>query len=138
VTSSVYFSSDVANPDTYAKFYADLQMFTTTMGEPDPGVFMRQFNSWEAAARENKWQGRNITRWRSEEYDKHYQAAASELDAVKRAARFVAMNDLVVGDCVVIPVVYRPRVSAMSHKLKARLSGWDNDMWDLRNWYREG
>jgi peptide/nickel transport system substrate-binding protein len=138
VTSSVYFSSDVANPDTYAKFYSDLQMFTTTMGEPDPGVFMRQFNSWEAAARENKWQGRNITRWRSEEYDKHYQAAASELDAVKRAARFVAMNDLVVGDCVVIPVVYRPRVSAMSHKLKARLSGWDNDMWDLRNWYREG
>jgi len=137
VTSSVYFSSDVANPDTYAKFYADLQMFTTTMGEPEPGVFMRQFNSWEAAARENKWQGRNITRWRSEEYDKHYQAAASELDAVKRAARFVAMNDLVVGDCVVIPVVYRPRVSAMSHKLKARLSGWDNDMWDLRNWYRE-
>jgi len=138
VTSSVYFSSDVANPDTYAKFYADLQMFTTTMGEPDPGVFMRQFNSWEAAARENKWQGRNITRWRSEEYDKHYQAAASELDAVKRAARFVAMNDLVVGDGAVIPVVYRPRVSAMSHKLKARLSGWDNDMWDLRNWYREG
>src|SRR4029450_13284763 len=78
VTSSVYFSSDVANPDTYTKFYADLQMFTTTMCEPDPGVFMRQFNSWEAASRENKWQGRNITRWRNEEYDKVYRAAASD------------------------------------------------------------
>ena len=27
VTASVFFSSDVANPDTYTKFYADLQMY---------------------------------------------------------------------------------------------------------------
>jgi peptide/nickel transport system substrate-binding protein len=112
-------------------------MFTTTMGEPDPEVFMRQFASWEVASKENKWQGRNITRWRSDEYDKKFQAAGSELDPVKRAALFIAANDLVVGDGAVIPVVYRPRVSAMSHQLRASLSGWDNDMWDLRNWYRE-
>jgi peptide/nickel transport system substrate-binding protein len=137
VTASVYFSSDVANPDTYSKFYSDLQMFTTTMGEPDPGVFMRQFTSWEIASKDNKWQGRNITRWRSDEYDKAFRSAESELDPVKRAALFVAMNDLVVGDPAVIPVVYRPRVSAITRQLKANLSGWDNDLWDLRNWYRE-
>ena len=45
VTASVFFSSDVANPDTYPHFYADLQMYTTTMTQPDPGVFMRQFLS---------------------------------------------------------------------------------------------
>jgi peptide/nickel transport system substrate-binding protein len=137
VTSSVYFSSDVANPDTYSKFYSDIQMFTTTMGEPDPEVFMRQFGSWEIASKENKWQGRNITRWRNDQYDRAFRTAESELDPVKRAALFVAMNDLVVGDPVVIPVVYRPRVSAISHQLKASLSGWDNDLWDLKNWYRE-
>src|SRR5262249_9607724 len=27
VTASVYFSSDVANPDTYTKFYTDIQMY---------------------------------------------------------------------------------------------------------------
>jgi peptide/nickel transport system substrate-binding protein len=137
VTASVYFSSDVANPDTYAKFYCDIQMFTTTMGEPDPGVFMRQFASWEIASKENKWQGRNITRWRNDEYDKAFRAAESELDPARRAALFIAMNDLVVGDPAVIPVVYRPRVSAMAHRLRANLSGWDNDLWDLKNWYRE-
>ena len=47
------------------------------------------------------------------------------------------MNDLVVGDPAEIPVVYRPRVSAISRQLRPNLSGWDNDMWDLRNWYRE-
>ena len=30
MTASVFFSSDVANPDTYPKFCCDLQMYTTT------------------------------------------------------------------------------------------------------------
>ena len=137
VTASVYFSSDVANPDTYAKFYTDMQMFTTNMGEPDPGFFMRQFLSSEIASKANKWQGRNITRWHNDDYDKAFHAAEGELDPVKRAALFIAMNDMVVGDPAVIPVVYRPGVSGMSRQLRATLSGWDNVLWDLRNWYRE-
>ena len=137
VVASVYFSSDVANPDTSRKFYTDIQMFTTTMAAPDPESFMRQFVSWDIASKENKWQGRNITRWRNEDYDKAFQAAENELDPVKRAALFIAMNDMVVGDPAVIPVVYRPGVSGLSHQLRARLSGWDNVLWDLSNWYRE-
>ena len=137
VVASVYFSSDMANPDTSRKFYTDIQMFTTTMAAPDPESFMRQFVSWDIASKENKWQGRNITRWRNEDYDKAFQAAENELDPVKRAALFIAMNDMVVGDPAVIPVVYRPGVSGLSHQLRARLSGWDNVLWDLSNWYRE-
>jgi peptide/nickel transport system substrate-binding protein len=137
VTASVYFSSDAANPDTYGKFYADMQMFTTNLTAPDPGFFMRQFLSSEVASKDNKWQGRNITRWQNDDYDKAFHAAEGELDPVKRAALFIAMNDMVVGDPVVIPVVYRPGVSAMSRQLRATLSGWDNVLWDLKNWYRE-
>jgi len=137
VTASVYFSSDAANPDTYSKFYADMQMFTTNLTAPDPGFFMRQFLSSEVASKDNKWQGRNITRWQNDDYDKSFHAAEGELDPVKRAALFIAMNDMVVGDPVVIPVVYRPGVSAMSRQLRATLSGWDNVLWDLKNWYRE-
>jgi peptide/nickel transport system substrate-binding protein len=137
VVASVYFSSDVANPDTNRKFYCDVQMYTTTMGAPDPGIFMRQFLSSEVASKENKWQGRNICRWRSDEYDKAYAAADGQLDPVKRATLFIAMNDMVVNDPGVIPVVYRPRVSGISRQLRVSLSGWDNDLWDLQNWYRE-
>src|SRR5205085_3080845 len=75
VTPSVFFSSDVGNPDTYSHFYCDIQMYTPTMTEPDPEAFMRVFNSWEISSKENKWQGRNITRWRSDEYDKAFRAA---------------------------------------------------------------
>jgi len=138
VTSSVYFSSDVANPDTYAKFYSDIQMYNTNMGAPDPELFMRRFVSWEVAAKENKWQGRNITRWRNEEYDNTFRMAEGELDPVKRAALFIKMNDAVVQEPVVIPVAYRPMVAAISHRLRATLSGWDNTFWNLKDWYREG
>ncbi|MCU7370900.1 peptide ABC transporter substrate-binding protein [Paucibacter sp. O1-1] len=137
VTASVFFSSDVGNPDTYTKFFCDVQMYTTTMTQPDPELFMNQFASWEAASKDNKWQGRNLSRWSNEEYDKAFRAAESELDPVKRAALFIRMNELVCSDPVVIPVVYRPRVAAVANKLYAPLSGWDNDMWNLKDWFKE-
>jgi peptide/nickel transport system substrate-binding protein len=137
VTASVFFSSDVANPDTYPHFTADIQMYTTTMAQPDPGVFMRQFLSAEVAAKANKYQGRNITRWQNADYDKMYEQADKELNAVKRAALFIAMNDLVIKDVVVIPVVTRPAVVAAGSKLMAPLSGWDSNLYALQDWYRE-
>jgi peptide/nickel transport system substrate-binding protein len=137
VTASVYFSSDVANPDTYSKFYCDMQMYTTNMTGPDPEIFMNQFTSWEAATKENKWQGRNITRWRNQEYDQAFRAAESELDPIKRAALFISMNDRVCADHAVIPVVYRPTVSAVASKLRVDISGWDNNTANLKDWYRE-
>ncbi len=137
ILASVFFSSDVANPDTYTKFYNDTQMYTTTMTQPDPQLFLAQFVSWEIAQKENKWAGLNITRWRNAEYDALYKAAESELDTVKRAALFIRMNDLVIKNIVVIPVVYRPDVAAAINGLKTRLSGWDSQLAYLKDWYRE-
>ena len=138
VTASVFFSSDVANPDTYSHFYTDIQMYTTTMTQPDPELFMLQFTSGEAATKDNKWQGKNITRWKSEEYDKLFHASEAEMDPVKRAALFIRMNDLVIQNAVVVPVVARPGVAAVSNRLRAERSGWDSDFWALQNWYHEG
>ena len=138
VAASQFFSSDVANPDTYSHFYTDIQMYTTTMTQPDPELFMLQFTSWEVASKDNKWQGRNITRWRNEEYDKLFRATEGEMDPVKRAALFIKMNDLVIQNIVVIPVVQRPAVTAISNRLRVERSGWDSDFWALHNWYREG
>ena len=137
VTASVFFSSDVANPDTYTKFYCDLQMYTTTMTQPDPEVFLRQFLSNEAATKENKWQGLNITRWQNKEYDDIHKAASVELDPIKRAAMLIKLNEMAVNDQVVIPVVARPGVAAMNEKLVAVMSGWDNNTWDIQDWYKE-
>ncbi|MEO8738813.1 MAG: ABC transporter substrate-binding protein, partial [Casimicrobiaceae bacterium] len=137
ITASVFFSSDVANPDTFTKFYSDIEMYTTTMTQPDPEIFINQFASWEAATKANKWQGRNITRWRNDEFDKALRAAEVELDPVKRVALFIRMNDLVIQHRAIIPVASRPRVRASNLKLRVPESAWDSDFWSLQDWYRE-
>ena len=38
---------------------------------------------------------------------------------------------------VVIPIVARLGVAAAKNNLVVELSGWDNNTWDLPNWYRE-
>lgn len=137
VTGAVFFSSDVANPDTYGKFWCDMQMYTTTMTQPDAERFMDQYTSREVSSKANKWLGRNICRYRNEEYDKAYHAAEAELDPVKRAALFIGMNDMVIKDNAVIPLISRPRARGANLKLVSTLSGWDLDFSTLQNWYRE-
>ena len=137
VVGSVFFSSDTANPDTYPHFYCDAQMYNTTMPQPDPQLFMNQYVSWQVANRENKWQGRNISRWQSKEYDELYKQAEQELDAVKRAAMYIKLNDMVVGDNYIQPVAARSRVAAVKGGVTAHFSGWDNDLWQLASWYRD-
>ena len=68
-----------------------------------------------------------------------YNAAETELDPVKRAALFIKMNDMVVNDHVVIPVVYRPRVAAAcANELTAPISAaGTTTSGDLQDWYRE-
>ena len=137
VTAAVFFGSDVANPDTYQKFWSDMQMYTTNMAQPDPQIFMEQFTTEQISQKANKWSSRNLVRWSSKEYDDTFKAAQVEFDAVKRAAMFIKMNDLVVADGHVIPLFNRPRPRGVIAKLNAPLSGWDNDTWMLGFWSRD-
>jgi peptide/nickel transport system substrate-binding protein len=136
VVASVFFSSDSANPDTFMHFYTDLEMFTET-ADPDPQTLMELFISWEIVTKANKWQGRNRCRWRREEYDRMYRQAESELDPVKRAALFIGMNDLLIKERAVIPVLQRSDVAAFNTKIRATLSPWEGPFWLLYDWYRE-
>jgi peptide/nickel transport system substrate-binding protein len=136
VVASVFFASDPANPDTYPHFYADLQMYNTTTGA-DPLWGMRVFTSQEVATKDNKWSGRNITRWRSEDYDRLWKAAETEMDPVKRAALFIRMNDMVIQNAVVIPVNWRNGVAAAATRLRGMdLTGWDSNLWRLPYWHK--
>ena len=136
VTASVFFSSDEGNPDTFPHFYADLQMYTTDAGRPDPGRFMRNFLSTEAAQKSNKWQGRNITRWQNADYDALWAQSEAEIDPIKRAGMLIALNDMVIDNIVVMGVVARPAVAAVSKTLTAEISGYDSYLWDLANYFR--
>jgi peptide/nickel transport system substrate-binding protein len=136
VTASVFFSSDAGNPDTYGKFWADIQMYTQSQGRPDPERLMQVFTSGEVASKANKWLGRNRGRWIDAEYDRLFAAAEFELDPVKRAALFIAMNDRVCGSHFVVPLLERPLVAGLAKNLRAPLSGWSNDVAFIHDWHR--
>ncbi|WP_395689898.1 peptide ABC transporter substrate-binding protein [Caenimonas koreensis] len=136
VTAAVFFSTDVANPDTNGKFIADLQMYAVTMGAADPLRMLDRFVSWEVASKANKWQGRNGSRYVSPEFDKLYRAAEVEMDPVKRAATIIAMNDLIARDVPAVPLISRTRVVGVANKLSVWTSPWDNDLAGLHSWYR--
>ncbi|MFX7747984.1 hypothetical protein ABTK03_21635, partial [Acinetobacter baumannii] len=75
--------------------------------------------------------------WRSEEYDRLFRVGQGELDPVKRAAIFIQLNDLVIADGHVMGVVNRPKAAAVINKLRTNVSGWDNSLWFIGEWFRE-
>jgi peptide/nickel transport system substrate-binding protein len=47
------------------------------------------------------------------------------------------MNDLLVQNHVVIPLVYRGDVSARANTLEgAIMNSWDSELWNIADWYR--
>jgi peptide/nickel transport system substrate-binding protein len=136
VKGGIYFSSDPGNPDTYSHFYTDIQMFTTST-DPDPQTFMERFTSWTMAQKANNWSGHNTFRWSDPAYDELWKQGAAELDLVKRAALFIQMNDMVVNQHVVIPVVWRNGQAVAANRLQGmHLSTWDQTTWNLSHWYK--
>jgi peptide/nickel transport system substrate-binding protein len=138
VVASAYFSSDVANPDTVRHFYADLQMYQLLMGRPDPQLYMERFTSWQIPSKDNKWSLGNTGRWRNDEYDRLWRASESEMDPVRRAALFIRMNDLVIREGVVIPVLWRHEATAVSSRLRGvEISPWESNLWNVAQWRSE-
>ena len=136
VTASVFFSSDVANPDTYTKLYTDMEMYTQQQLQPDPELFLNQLVSWEIANKENKWLGRNVSRFSDPEADAAFKAAQKELDPAKRAALLIRVNEIFCEANVILPLIARTRIAAAANNLVPTFSGWDVDTWSLASWYR--
>jgi peptide/nickel transport system substrate-binding protein len=59
------------------------------------------------------------------------------MDGAKRAAMFIRMNDLLIQNVVVIPIIWRTGVGAANARLRMTPSGWDSTLWNLAHWYRQ-
>ncbi|WP_446718035.1 peptide ABC transporter substrate-binding protein [Crocosphaera sp. Alani8] len=135
IDASIFFSGDPANNDTVEHFYADLQMFTTGNYSPDPSNYMKDYKCDEIPQKANNWVGNNYSRYCNPKYDQLWLAATKELDPKKRQAIFVEMNDILIKDFVVIPLVHRADVTAISNRLQGfDLTPWDRNTWNIKDW----
>lgn len=137
IDASVYFSGDPSSPDTVNRFEADLQMFTTGNSSPDPGSYMKWWTCDEIVTKANEWSLNNYARYCNPAYDRLWTAAATELDEEKRRDLLIQMNDLLIEDVALVPLVVRASVGAVSNRLDGvRLTPWDADTWNIKDWKR--
>lgn len=137
IDASVYFSGDPASRETLDRFSADLQMFATGNTNPDPGSYMQTYTCDEIAQKANSWSGSNYARYCNPEYDALWQQAAATLDPEERQDLFIQMNDLLIEDAAVMPIVHRADVSGVSNRLTGiNLTPWDLSTWNIAEWSR--
>ncbi|XTZ19768.1 MAG: peptide ABC transporter substrate-binding protein, partial [cyanobacterium endosymbiont of Rhopalodia fuxianensis] len=135
VDASIFFSSDPANNDTVEHFYADLEMFTTGNGNPDPSTYMKTYMCDTIPQKSNNWSGDNYSRYCNPEYDRLWQQATQELDTKKRKEIFIKMNDILVNDFVVIPLIHRADVVGISDNIQGfKSTPWDFNTWNIKDW----
>ncbi|GAB4225896.1 MAG: peptide ABC transporter substrate-binding protein [Stanieria sp.] len=138
IDPGVYFSSDPANNDTVEHFYADLQMYTSGNTNPDPGAYMQFMTCAQIPQQANNWTGNNNARYCNPKYDALWQQSTKELDREKRTQLFIQMNDLLIDEVAIIPLVHRADVVAFSNDLIGyEVTPWDLRTWDIMNWKRQ-
>jgi peptide/nickel transport system substrate-binding protein len=137
IDASVFFGGDPGSADTMQKFYADIQMYAGASDGPDPESYLATWTCGRAPTPENGWQGSNIARWCDPAYDALLATLSQTAGLNERAAIARQLNDMLVQNDVVVPLVDRGRVSAHANSLGGvRISAWDSELWNIADWYR--
>ncbi|MBS0123922.1 peptide ABC transporter substrate-binding protein [Thetidibacter halocola] len=137
VDSSVFFGGDAGSPDTFQKFYADVEMYANTFNGTDPQAYLGNALCDKAPRPETQWQGENISRFCMPEYDALWAELSKTADMAERQRIAKELNDMVVMNGGMIPLVHRGRLSAHSNTLGGViLNVWDSELWNVADWHR--
>lgn len=137
IDASVFFGSDPGSPDTYQKFYADLEMYANNFSGTDPQSYLANWLCSDSPRPETQWQGANIPRYCNSAYDALHKELTQTADLSERARIARELNDMLMQEVVMIPLVHRGRLSAHASSLGGvRLNVWDSELWNVADWYR--
>ncbi|WP_413867644.1 peptide ABC transporter substrate-binding protein, partial [Albidovulum sp.] len=132
VDASVFFGGDPGSPDTFQKFYADVEMYANNFDGTDPEPYLSQYLCDKIPGPDNGWQGENINRFCDPAYDTLVAELARTGEIEKRAEIAKKLNEMLTKDSyVVVPLVDRGRNSAHSNTLGGVvLNTWDSELWN--------
>jgi peptide/nickel transport system substrate-binding protein len=117
-------------------------MFTNGLLSPLPEMY---FAAWYAgpdnsniAQRANDWNGGNIQRYIDPAFDLLYEEATSTIDPERAAELYIRMNDHIIGDFVVVPLVAQPfGIYALANRIaedNIAAGTWEPLFWNIANW----
>lgn len=137
IDAAVFFGGDPASPDTYGKFYTDIEMYTNNFSGTDPEKYMANWGCNEVSGPDNQWLGNNIPRWCNPEYDALIAQMGQTSGLEDRSALAIQMNDMIVQAGIMIPLVHRGDVSVRANSLEGvRMNSWDSELWNIADWTR--
>lgn len=138
IDPSVFFGGDAASPDTFQKFYADVEMYANNFDGTDAEPYMAQYLCDKIPGPENQWQGENINRFCDPAYDALVKELSTTSGIDARGALVKKLNDMLTKDSnIVIPLVDRGRFSAKSNTLDGFvMNSWDTELWNAQDWTR--
>ncbi|MEX0953951.1 MAG: peptide ABC transporter substrate-binding protein [Rhizobiaceae bacterium] len=138
IDASVFFGGDPGSPDTFQKFYADVEMYANNFDGTDPEAYLAQHTCAKAPKPSTQWQGENINRYCDPEYDALVAELGQTADLEKRGEIGRKLNEMLTKESyVVVPLVDRGRVSAHANSLGGVvLNTWDSELWNVADWHR--
>ncbi|MBW4960519.1 peptide ABC transporter substrate-binding protein [Sulfitobacter sp. CW3] len=136
--ASVFFGGDPGSPDTFQKFYADVEMYANNFDGTDPQAYLSAYRCGGEPKPSSQWQGENINRFCNEEYDALLDELSRTGELSKRGEIAKRLNDIITKETMtIVPLVDRGRVSAASATLGGVvLNTWDSELWNAADWYR--
>ncbi|QPM89252.1 peptide ABC transporter substrate-binding protein [Pseudooceanicola algae] len=138
VSSSVFFGGDPGSPDTFQKFYADVEMYANNFDGTDPQAYLAQYRCGNEPKPSSQWQGENMNRYCDPAYDALLDELAQTGELEKRGEIAIKLNEMLTKESyTIVPLVDRGRVSAHSNSLGGVvLNTWDSELWNAADWYR--
>ncbi|MEL6310849.1 MAG: peptide ABC transporter substrate-binding protein [Pseudomonadota bacterium] len=137
IDASVFFGGDPASPDTFQKFYADIEMYTNNFAGVDPEAYMADWRCDAMPSPATQWQGANIPRFCDPAYDALTEEMARTADIKQRQELAKQMNDMLMQSYSLIPLIHRGNPAAHANTLGGvRMNDWDSELWNIADWYR--
>lgn len=137
IDASVFFGGDPSSPDTFQKFYSDVEMYTNGFSGTDPEAYFAGWTCGEIPTPDSGWLGSNITRFCNADYDALVAELANTAAIEERAEIGKQLNDIIVQNYAMIPLIHRGSVSAKSNTLTGvAINAWDSELWNIADWSR--
>ncbi|MEM7301242.1 MAG: peptide ABC transporter substrate-binding protein [Pseudomonadota bacterium] len=138
IDAAVFFGGDQSSPDTFQKFFADIEMYTNNFDGTDPEKYMANWHCNQIPAPGNQWLGNNMPRYCNEEYNALVAEMGKTASLEKRAELAKKMNDMLMQAGAMIPLIHRGDVSAHSVTLDGvKMNSWDSELWNVQDWSRK-
>ncbi len=138
INASVFFGGDPGSPDTFQKFYADVEMYANNFDGTDPQAYLSMYRCGNEPKPSSQWQGENINRFCDPEYDALLDELSQTGVLEERGRIAKKLNEMLTKESyTIVPLVDRGRVSAHSNTLGGVvLNTWDSELWNVADWYR--